>query len=211
VGVCWWASPAARLRSDAGRWGWGMGVTRELLRYRTMGSFGKREGRGYNAPDPSASTCLSRWTPAASLSVRYLPGPILRCKVVRHDVCRQRHNARAHRDQGDNVVRGHIRAPSISVFSGDGRPPRWLARCRRWFGSGCAPLPTLVANAIALLGPLRASPLVLRLVPLVGAPLGSAVHPPLREAVLGGARPLCRAVLRVGGPLGLSASPFPPP
>jgi hypothetical protein len=86
-----------------------MGVTRELLRYRTMASFGKREGRGCNAPAPSASTCLSRRTPAASLSVRYLPGPSLRCsKVVRHDVCRQGHNARAYRDHRDNVVRGHL-------------------------------------------------------------------------------------------------------
>src|SRR5919199_4871563 len=43
----------------------------------------------------------------------------LRCKEVCQDARRQRHNAHAHRDQRDHVVRGHISGPSIGVFADD--------------------------------------------------------------------------------------------
>jgi hypothetical protein len=51
-------------------------------------------------------------------------------------------------------------------------------------------------------GPLRAS----LLVPLAGASIGSAVHPPVPEAVLGVARPLYRTLPRADEPPGQSAS-----
>src|SRR5215204_2634824 len=84
-------------------------------------------------------------------------------------------------------------------------PPRWLPRARRGLGSGRVPVLRPVGVAFALRGPLRASLLVPYLVPVAGASLGSAVHLPVPEAVLGVARLLYRTLPRADELLGQSA------